>query len=292
MIIFGLNNRIDSATLTSTATFATTLPLANIQTPYLPQFARTDGDMDFTITVNLSGLPARNMGVVAIVNHNLSRTAVVSVELIQNSGSVAASGDLSPWPYLSPADPHFPVHNYSAGIIDTDRMALSMPMLTWFSDVNKVANKVVITISDPANAAGYVQIGRLFVGSQLEPQIGEDWGDAAWSYVDPSDITKSKSGVKFAFDRPRRRSAAIAFKQLTNTEAEGALLAAQRDSGLVGEIIIAPSRPDWLAVGDVLAVDSFWHSQAFLGNFAELDKITRPYLAAYAMTISLEEVAR
>ena len=292
MIIFGLNNRIDDATLTSTAAYVSTLPLANLQTPHLPQVARTNADTDFSITVNLSSLPARNLGAVAIINHNLSRTAVVSIELLQGSTSVATSGDLSPWPFLSPDDPHFNAHSYSAAIIDTARMAQITPMLTWFSTANKAANKVIITISDPDNTAGYVQIGRLFVGSQLEPVIGEEWGDAAWSYVDPSDVAKSKSGVRFAFDRPRRRAATVAFKHLSATESVGALLAAQRDGGAAGEVIIAPSRPTWTAVGDVLAVDSFWHSQCFLGNFAELDKLSNPYLAAYAMTISLDEVAR
>lgn len=292
MMMFGLNNRIDDAVLTSSAAFVTTLPLANIKTPYLPHFARTDGVMDFSITVNLSSLPARIMGAVAIINHNLSRTAVVSIELLQNSTSVATSGDLSPWPYLSPDDPHFTAHSYSADIIDSARIAQSMPMLTWFSGVNVVANKAIITISDPDNANGYVQIGRLFVGSQLEPEIGEDWGDASFGYVDPSDSSKSKGRVKFTFSRPMLRTTTLAFKHLTAREGLGALLSAQRQAGLSGEVIVVPSRPAWTTVGDVLAVDSVWHARAFMGNFTELDKITHPYLNAYAMTVSIDEVAR
>ena len=290
-VILGLNNRIDACALSSTATWAATLPLANIKTPVLGRVARTTGAAAFTITADFGGLAARNIGVVAIAGHNLSRLAAVQVQTYQGVTLVDDSAALSPWPYLASDDPHFQSHAFSAAIVDDERIAGMMPTLVYFLPSNSVADKVVITITDTGNAAGYVEIGRVFIGQQWLPALNVEYGDASYALLDFSAIQTTQRHVKF-FDRMRPiRTATAALKDLTEGEAFGGLYAAQRSAGLTGEVVWAADKPTYLAIGGVKAVDSNWFAKAFLGNFTALDALSQPYLASRSGSINIEEVA-
>ncbi|MDD2725582.1 MAG: hypothetical protein PHH59_16390 [Methylovulum sp.] len=291
MIIFGLNNRVDEATLSSDGAFATGLPLANLQSPLLAKTARTTSTAAFSITIDCGALPVRNIGAVCLAGHNLSRDAVVAIS-INNGGTVkAASGSLSPWPFLASDDPYYDAHNFSAAIVDTARIATMAPSLLWFAAANQSASKVVITIDDSTNAAGYIEIGRVFAGELSQPVRGEEWADASWGLVDFSQVQVSKRRVKFAYKYPVIRTVGINFKHLSQGEAIGGLKAAQRAAGLTGEVLVAKGIPAYTTIGAVSAPDSNWFAHAFLGNFTALDPLTNPYLDAYAMSINIEEVA-
>ncbi len=289
-IIFGFNNRIDLSTLTSSATFAGTLPLANIKTPVLAQVARTTTDAAFTLTADMGGLAARSIGVVAIAGHNLSRAATVQVQTYQGATPVDDSGVLSPWPFLAADNPHFDAHSYSAAIVDAERIAAMMPTCIYFLPADSAANKVVISIDDSSNAAGYVQIGRLFIGDTLAPAMGAEYGATAFGHVDFSEIQQTKSRVKYNYRHPVIRTLAVSFEHLSNGEATGALYAAQQTHGLTGEIIIALDRPDYTTISGVKVVDSNWFAKAFLANFTALDLLTNPYFNAHAGAVNAEEV--
>lgn len=122
--------------------------------------------------------------------------------------------------------------------------------------------------------------------------MGEEWGDLSYGLVDYSEIMSTKRRAKYAYQYPVLRTATIGFKHLSQGEAWGGLQDAQRQAGLVGEFIIADGRPAYHIISSKNCVDSNWFSRAFLANFTQLDGLTNPYLAAYAYSLSGEEVAR
>jgi len=289
-IIFGLNNRVDLATVTSDGTFETTLPLANVKNYLLSQAARTTTDAAFTITIDLSSLAARAIGCVAIAGHNLSRTATVQVQTYQGAGLVDDSGDTSPWPFLAENDPHWDVHTYAAAIVDTERMTDMAATMIYFLPTNLEANKVILTITDTSNPDTYVEIGRLFVGQQLKPAINIEWGGVSWGHVDFSEIQVTRNRIKYAYEHPVIRTASVQFKNLTGGEAIGGAWTAQRIAGLTGEIIVAPDIPDYTDISGTLAVDTNWFQRAFMGNYSALDPLTNPYIDFNAIGFTVDEV--
>jgi hypothetical protein len=291
MIILGLNNRIDAATITSDGTFEAALPLANLKTKILAQVARTTTDAAFTITIDLSAKSARSIGALAIAGHNLSRTATVNFKTYQNTTLLDDSGDLSPWPYLHPEDLHWTAHTYSAAIIDTGRIAEANPTLIYFLPANSAANKVEILITDTSNPDAYVEIGRVFVGEQLQPDFGEDYGKASWGLLDFSEISPSQRHILFSNHYPLLRTLQASFDHLTDGEAQGGLQGAQKLAGLTGEMLVAPDRPTYVTISASKAVDSFWFAKAFLSRQTAIDPLQTPYLQANSTTLNLEEIA-
>lgn len=291
MIVFGLNNRFDAADVSSDATFESALPLLNLHTPILQKVARTTTAAEFTLTIDLTALAARGIGCVAIAAHNLSRTA--SVQIITKQGGTVKddSGALSPWPYLPADDLHWQTHTFSYVIVDADRKADLAPTLIYWLPEPVAGNLVEITITDTSNPDGYIEIGRVFVGEAVQPVLGEEWGDLSYGLVDYSDITTTKARAKYAYRQTPLRTATVALKHLSKSEAWGAIFAAQRRAALIGEVLIANGLPTYQTIGGKQVVDSAWFNQAFLGNFTQLDALTNPYLGAYAQTIALEEIS-
>ncbi len=291
MIILGINNRTNIATLTSTATYAASLPLANLKTAILPEVARTTTTDLFTITANLSSQPARSIGALAIAAHNLSRNATIQYQTYQNTTEVDDSGVLAVWPYLPEEHPHWQAHTYTAEIIDDERISQAMPTHIYFLPANTKANKVIITITDESNSDGYIQLGRLFIGEQIDPELGEDYGKASWGLLDYSQITTTDRHILYSNTYKPLRTVQASFEHLTDGEAQGALQTAQTLGGLTGEILIAPRRPTYQTISGSKVVDSFWFSRAFLARQTAIDPLTTPYLQANTATLNLEEIA-
>jgi len=291
MIILGLNNRINAATLTSSGTYVATLPLTNLQTNVLAEVARTTTDAALTITIDLTGEPARSIGALAIAGHNLSRTATIQYQTYQGATEVNDSGALSPWPYLHAEDPHWTAHTYAAAIIDTDRIAEAMPTSIYFLPANVEANKVIITITDTSNPDSYIEIGRVFVGEQLEPDMGEDYGKANLNLLDYSEIITTQRHILYENPYTPLRTAQIAYEHLTDGEAIGAIRTAQKRARLTGEWLIASSRPTYETISSVQAPDSFWFEKTFMARQTAFDALTYPYLQANASTLNFEEIA-
>lgn len=286
-IILGLNNRVDSATVTSSGNWSSTLPLSNVKSYILAKVATSTSTGTFTITVDMSGLRDRPIGCVGILNHNFSSTDTVQIQTYYNASSKDDSGTLSPFPFLASDDPVFDTYAYTPVIIDSQRRSEITPHLIYFLPTDKDANKVVITVT----VASALSIGRIFVGSQFWPDVNVEYGGVDWGLQDFSEIVKTKSGVKYSYNYRPLREANVTYKWLTNGEATGGLWEAQRKAGLTGEVLIAPGVPTYTTIGGIKYVDSNWFSKAFIGNFSQLDRISNPYLNTDSTTLHIEEVA-
>lgn len=289
-LILGVNNCYDAATLTTTGTFNSVFPLANSQTPILAQTARTTSAASFKITASLSGSD-RNIGVVSVAGHNLTRSATVQIKTYFGSTLVDDSGALSPWCYLAESDFYWANNTFVAAIINTDRIANSASNAIYFLPANIRADKVEITFIDTSNAAGFIEFARVFIGDVIEPFYNTEFGDVSWGHVDFSEIQVTKRHIKYAYRYAPLRTVAATFKWLDEGEA-AALYQAKQNLGLVGEVVVASSKPAYRTIGGVLVPDSLWFATSFLGNFTALDSLAQPYVKAHSTSINVEEVAR
>lgn len=121
-----------------------------------------------------------------------------------------------------------------------------------------------IEIDDRANAAGYVQYGRLFLGGGFQPAKGASFGLQA-GLEDLSSVFETVSGAEYATERDRRRTERFSLDYMTLAEGDryhemGIAI------GTVGEVVYIPD------------IDDMARSQRYggLGTLRELGALDWP----------------
>lgn len=245
--ILGHTNQIDNATL-SGGSWATDYPITHLQNRRLQKVARSSST-SATITITLPA--ATDIGIVALCTHNLTDAATVRVQ-----GGTFDSGAVT----VYPAQP-FSRQDYAC---------LVQPEVS--------AAEWTITVSDAANPAGYVQVGRVFIGPTFAPGTCMDWGYSD-GLISASEVQEAIAGPEFFFDLAVRRSWQGNFSWLTDAEA-AEFRRVMRASDTINEVYFVPR-------AEITANQSeFW----FLGRFAELSPIAYPYLATHSVPVSIREL--
>ena len=295
-MLLGVNNRINDAAITfSGNTFEANFPVANLKDYRLQKTARTEAVTDTTLIFTFSS-PTDNMGCVVLANHNLSRRAIVKI--YWGTGDINTdlnSGSISPWFYRHGSDPYYLVNTFTKNIFpsDIDKANTNKDnTLVYFLPVEKKVDVVTVVISDDLNADGYFEIGRGFIGNQLE--FRESYGGYSPSNEDLSDIDTTPSGIQYAWQRKKLRT--LSANGNYQTVGVGfAVLNAHHNGGLTGDVVVAQALPVYetitISAVDRLVVDSNWFSQAFLGRFTALDPMSRSLEFHYGSTLSIKEVA-
>lgn len=259
--LIGFNNVLANAVLSSTGTFEALLPMANVKDTLLAKVAQTTTDAAFSFTIAF--VLSKSVGVVAMDNHNVSNTGTLRVQCYNGATLKADSGLIK-----STAERFF---------------AFVLPSV-------QLVNKVIISIDDTANAAGFIQVGRLFVGDFFQPAKGVEYGDLSQSVTDMSELISTPSGVNFSYQLPTLRSASVAWKVLSSAELI-TLHDLQRTHGKTDELIFIRQRPAYTDVSGELLQDLLSASMSFMGNAVELDPLTSTFFGAYAGGIGIREIA-
>ena len=281
--LLGTLNRLDSATL-SGGSWLATLPLSNLKDRRLSRLARSSDEQTTSTTLTLDLGSARNVGIVALVAHNLSVTSTVRVlgddaadfaTPIYDSGAVATYPD-----GVIPADLlEWEDDNFWLGTISQEAIAgLHAPYL----NVLPVARSLRywrIEINDTANPDGYVHLGRLYIGEAWSPEYNRSYG-ASLGYDDISTVESSLSGEEFFDVRRKRRTHRFDLGCLSKEEALDRVLQMQRLQGTTGEILIVPDRTDTLNMAKV----------AFLGRLKSLGEVAQPYPQFYSTSMEITEI--
>jgi hypothetical protein len=130
-----------------------------------------------------------------------------------------------------------------------------------------------IDISDPANADGYLQAGRLISGPVYEPSINYANG-VEFEFIDESRITKSRGGQTFVDEVERFRR--MRFELVNIPEAE----LFDRLRGVAQDILVIPQPDD----------PSTWITQNIYGRIAQTGPIVNSALNYYSRLIEVEEL--
>lgn len=206
-VLIGWPNRAPGAVL-SGGSWTT---LGNLNNSDYWRVARsTDaGTSSTVINIDLGSIHA--LRAIALGAHNLSETASWRIKIGSTAGAsdIYDSGDQSAWALAFDADYQWEDQFWWEGYTSSDDYGNSphlvcWPLPNWYS-----ARYARIEITDTANPAGYVQIGKLFIGGGVQPDIGVGYDGLSESWTDASDLVTSASGDESFVPKRRLRQAQI-----------------------------------------------------------------------------------
>ena len=256
-------NLTDSATITSTTAWVSTLPLTNLQDRRLSKRARTDASTSAVLTLDLGA--AKSIWGVALAGHNLSVTATIRVR-----GSTASS---------------FATTEYDSGIVtawpgitdhaEADGFVGFSPIMTGAELAN--CRYWRIDVADVMNLDGFLEFGRVFIGAGWKPERPPSFG---WSlsYEDATVIESSLGGVEYFDERPQVRVLTTGLDYLTPAEFQGQAMAMLRQ-GVAGELMMIFDETDI----------STHVRQSFIGRLRTLSPIENPDPIRHSTAIEVRE---
>lgn len=283
-ILLAWNNRTDEGTL-SGGSWTATLPLANLQNRQVQKVARssnaTTAATQFTIDL---GQP-RNIGVLALVVHNISVAGTVRVIGSDNPAFTSPlydSGAVAVWPTgVIPAELlEWEEDNFWLGTLSQQaRAGYQSPFILRTGANGQVLRYWRVEISDTTNSDGYVQIGRLFMAQAWTPGVNYAYG-AALGYEDPTLVDTSLSGAEFFDVRSRSRKFRFGLQYLEATEAYAYALELQRTAGISGEVLLVPDSDD--------APNAFRRN--YVGRLSQVAPVTQPLPDGYEAAFEIKEL--
>ena len=255
-LLLGYSNYIDSATL-SGGNWSAALSLSNLKNRLLSKQARSTNALAASTLINIdlgSAKPVQAFGAIAT---NISASGATYRLIGSNDSSFASALYDSGSTSANPQTPHLIV-------------GLASPV---------TARYWRLEIVDTSNVAGYVQLGRLFIGPALAPANNYSKG-AEIGYQSRSRVIESDSGVEFFDKKPVRRSFQFVLEWLTDAEAYNHVMVLQRLSDVTEEVLLITDRAD----------DTYRQTRHFIGRLSQLNPLTNPYLTKFQAGFDVLEI--
>lgn len=213
--VIGYSNLIDSATLAGGdwATGGASSTLNNLKTRYLRQPAVSDGDGTSATQFTIDLGSEQTVGLIALVNHNIT----VGSGQITLTGANDASFTEIAWRGNC-------MLAYAGG-----DFAVALPD-------GLAARYWKVEITDTSNAAGYISIGRVFIGPAFAPAQGLEFNSSV-GVESRAGVNEAWSGMEHFEPRRSRRVWRGQFNHLLEAEA-AEWLAVCRTNDTIGEVYI------------------------------------------------------
>ncbi|MEC4750055.1 hypothetical protein [Methylomicrobium sp. Wu6] len=253
----GYNNLIDSATL-SGGSWNASLPLANLQSRILSKVARATNALAASTLINIDLGGAKAVQAFGAIRTNISASGATYRLRGSNDNTFATS-------------------LYDSGTTSANAQT---PDLILGLDSAVTARYWRLEIVDTSNVAGYVQIGRLFIGPALAPADNYSKG-AEIGYQNNTAVSRSVGGVKYFDRKPGERVFSFKLDWMTEAEALGQTLELQKICGIDGEVLLVVDPSD----------TTYNQKRHFLGTLQQLSMIENPYLTNYQAAFNVVEVA-
>lgn len=278
-VYMGWPNRVGESTL-SGGSWLAALPRDNMKDARITKVARSStAALADTKVLGDMGI-ARSIRGFALVNHNLSQSALVRFRLGTTSGGaeVYDSGWVSAWRMTFDTDLlEWEEPGWWEGIADDEYLRAPFAVVH-IAPSFLTARYWSIEINDTTNTNGYVQIGRPFVGGGLVPSRNFSFGYVD-GWEDLSSVTRGDNGAEYAVVRPRLRVSRFALEWLTSAEAEY-VHEMKRRLGTTGEMLFVPDTSD---------VDA-QQRYGFLGRMRTLSPIEYPFMSIRKSAFEVAEI--
>jgi hypothetical protein len=306
-------NWSDQATLADpNGDFASSYPVANLQTRFLRQYAVTNG-LPSHLDANGNPYTARISGnfgklrcttAMALVNHNLSLSATVRLVLWTDQTRTTAV-------YDSGYQPAYPTWfdtlalrwedpNCWSGQINSDLLgqlpAIFIQMVTNYSgqyesmgcqwyDIfvyDPLGGLVFTTVQNAlvASVAGYLQFGRLYMASDWTPVLNFEYGDTSHGVVDPTQVNTSNGGVDYFNLKPKYREEIFTLKNMSLTEGVNEAFMLTWRLGISGDLLFIYDP----------ANEPLLQQRSFIGRLEEVNALTYPNYGGQAMPFKIKEL--
>jgi hypothetical protein len=267
--ILSFPDRTLLATL-SGGSWSSSYPLGNLQDDQLSVKARSSNALaaSTTILVDL-GATARAIRCIGVLSHNISFAGTIRARGYSDSGYTSlVSGADSGTQYAYPQS-------------ITEEQASQYPdhWIYAFS-TSKTARYWKIEITDTANAAGWIEIGRLWIGEgNVAPAVGLSYG-ASLGYECRDIISESVGGAVWGDTRTSRRVSTVSFGALQGAEKQQALIM-QKVLGKTGELLYIMNTED-------TAIDMIM--QAFPATLRSVNPIQYPFFNLNELPVEVVEI--
>lgn len=260
--LLGYANRIGAATI-SGGSWLAGAPASNVGTWALADTARSSNALTTSTKLRINHGSAVTARVLVLVRHNLSSAATVRwIRGTTAGGSdVADTGSVAAWAFTPRA--------YDGAVYDV--------LLLQTAQTSAQYDEIEIT--DTGNGAGYIEIGRVFVGPAFDPDIGQAYG-LRDGHTDLSTVGRAHSGAQWTASSRRLRTAAFTLPYVTLAEG-GELHDIEQAEGITGELAYLPHTHD----------RALLQRYGFVGLARELSGIEYPYYKAQVKALSLEQRA-
>lgn len=281
-VYLAYNNRANVCTLAG-GSWTAGLPLDNLKDRVLSRPARSvDTDLASTqFDVTLPRL--RGLRVIALCRHNMGNAAKWRVRLWRDVARTVLVADSSWMPVWSTVKDslyyEWEDDEFWAGTISNEDISGFFWNAAYLLPDTVSAQSISIEIYDEENAAGYVQIGRLFLGSGWQPAWNMSYG-ATLGYEPLTEVSKALDGTEYFDERPLYRVAKFSLDHLREEEALEGALELQRVCGISGEVFFIWSPAD---VRQSVR-------RSFLGRLRTLSPIEAAYYGHYRNPFEVQEL--
>lgn len=284
--LFGFPNRADAATLSGGA-WAPALPLANLQNRVLARKARS-ADLAASSTVLVADLGVtRQIRVAALVAHNLSMGAlyrITAANISDFSTLVADGGWRAVWPAVYPSGSltllEWEDDNWWSGQYTAEQVAgVNWNLIHVFNPSYVLARFWKLEISDPLNAAGYVEAGRLVLAPAWQPARNLSYGSSL-GWETGTQVDEALGGAEYFDRRTPYRVQRLALDWLTTDEGMVSAYELIRRAGIDGEVLFVRNPDD-----TVHAI-----RRQFLGRLRQLSPLEDPYINTTRVSLEIKEL--
>lgn len=278
-IILSYPNRASAATITG-GSWSGALPVTNLANREMWKVARSTNALLASTKFNADLGTGKTLRCFALANHNLSASATWRITLGTTSGgsNVYDSGWMSVWRMAFNDIVEWESITWWTGVAGDEYLRSPYAAMHAAPDIY-TARYLTVEINDTANADGYVQIGRLFAGSALQPTYNASYG-LQDGIKDLSTVDAAESGAFWGTERRRMRYTSLVLGWVTPTEAQY-IQEMQRSLGTIGEVLYIPYPAD-------MGESQRW---GYIGRMSELSPIDYPYYRVRSLPIKLEEIA-
>jgi len=276
---------IDTRATLSMGSWTATMPLNNLKTRVIKEYARTTNTLASSTRFLATFDKARPMRVVNLTDHNLTTSASYRVRLFDDaaltmlaydSGEVRTFGQI----YDETTVPG----GWDGGNLfdltttEEEREGLTAAIVH-VMPTTVAAQYLLVELFDTTNPAGYVQAGRLFVGDAWEPIYNMSYG-AGLSYENRDEIDEADSGSEYFNTRPSPRVARFTLGFMTEDEAMTRAFDMQRTQGATQDVLFVWNQSDVAHAA----------RRSFLGRLRSLQPIEQDFFDNFRSTHEIKEL--
>ena len=259
------------------------LRLANLQTPYLAETARsntsdpsdTQFDVDFGVYTTIAGIALGGCQVTSVARYRVrafyddASSQIVYDSGLQDFPSTRVDQELLDW-----EDPGF-WEGRSRDFDDRRKGAL----LLHIPPAPVLARVWRVEIIDPGNPAGFVDVARLIMGRLWQPDLNFTYDGNSLDFQALTDVEESRSGTRFYNARNLRRSFTFGFDALPEEATLRDIYRIVTASGVHNQVVVVPDPTDTDNV----------QRDVFIGTIAVLPSLRRSTFRRVATSFKIDE---
>lgn len=281
-LILAYPNNADECTL-STGSWTAGLPLNNLKNRVLSKVARTSDAVITSTKFDAALTKDRPIKCIVLVKHNISIFGLYRIRgsAVSNfATTVYDSGWKSVWPPIYDSlsleweDDSF----WSGTVTAEDRVNFTSNLIEVLP-ATKLAKYWRVEIDDTTNTAGYIEIGRFFIGPQWQPTNNASYG-ASMGYETNTTVDSALNGTEYFDVRSNYRNFRFTINNLEYNEGIQRALDASRKLGIDKECFLIPDPSDTQNM----------IRRAFLGRLKSLSALEYPYFNVNNIGFDIKEI--